>query len=250
MKENTADTLYFDDISIGDTHLTGGRTVTEADIVNFDGLSGDFQALHMDETYAAATQHGKRIAHGLLVIAMTSGLVARLALQQRLERAIVGLLGIECRFLKPVFIGDTITVSVEVIEKTEGRKPDRGTVALRRMVRNQHAEPISIAPGLVEASMPDQPKLLNVSGDMHGGMLMSGLDFVMSAAARSNYTEGLAVSTINMTTIEGARGPLKLTARCLRQGRFIAFCEAEAKDSAGRTVARCSGTFSVRAKTP
>jgi acyl dehydratase len=129
--------LWFEDLRAGDSFMTGGRTVTEADVVNFAGLSGDFHSLHMDETYAAATPLKRRIAHGMLVVSMTAGLVARLPIMRGLERSTIGLAGVDCRFLRPTFIGDTIRVQLEVVETQEGRKPDRGTVAMRRRVMNQ-----------------------------------------------------------------------------------------------------------------
>jgi acyl dehydratase len=133
---------YFDDVQLGERFESGGRTVTEADIVGFAGLSGDFHSLHMDAEYAAKTPHGQRIAHGLLVLSMMSGLAARLPIMRAIERATLGVAGIECRFLKPVFIGDTIRVQVEIAGKTPGRKPDRGTLAMRRTALNQRGEAV------------------------------------------------------------------------------------------------------------
>ena len=72
-------TLYFDDLSVGDQFKTVARTIAEADIVNFAGLSGDFNALHTDAEFAATTPHGQRIAHGLLVLAIASRLATRLS---------------------------------------------------------------------------------------------------------------------------------------------------------------------------
>ncbi|TFZ02818.1 acyl dehydratase [Ramlibacter henchirensis] len=132
--------IHFEDLATGQSFTTGGRTVTEADVVNFAGLSGDFHSLHMDETFAAGTPHGRRIAHGMLIVSMTAGLVARLPLMRGLERTTIGLASVNCRFLRPTFIGDTIRVRVEVQEKQEGRKPDRGSVVLRRSVTNQNDE--------------------------------------------------------------------------------------------------------------
>ncbi len=134
--------LFLDDLQAGARYRTGGRTVSEADVVNFAGLSGDFHALHMDETFAAGTVHKGRIAHGMLVVAMTAGLVARLRVMRGLERTTLGLAGIDgLRFLKPTFIGDTITVELEVVEARPSQsKPDRGTLVMRRSVRNQRDE--------------------------------------------------------------------------------------------------------------
>lgn len=134
--------LYFEDINAGDACTSGGRTVTEADVVNFAGVSGDFHVLHMDETYAANTAHGRRIAHGMLVVAMTAGLVVRLPLMRGIERSTLGLAGVNLRFLEPTFIGDTIHVELSVAEVRESRKPDRGVVVMRRSVLNQRNTPV------------------------------------------------------------------------------------------------------------
>lgn len=134
--------LWFDDITPGDAFVSPGRTVTEADIVAFAGLSGDFHSLHMDETFAAATPHGRRIAHGMLIVAMSAGLAAKLPFMRFIERSTLGLSSVTCRFLKPVFIGDTVHVRLEVASATPGRKPDRGTVVVRRVIVNQHGVPV------------------------------------------------------------------------------------------------------------
>lgn len=134
--------MCFDDVPVGATFTTGGRTVTDADVVNFAGLSGDFHSLHMDETFAASTTHGRRLAHGMLVVSMTAGLVAKLPLMGLLERTTLGLVGVECKFLKPTFIGDTIRVVLHVVEKTESRKLDRGAVVMRRTVLNQNGDAV------------------------------------------------------------------------------------------------------------
>jgi acyl dehydratase len=130
--------LWFEDVQTGDSFASPGRTVTEADVVAFAGLSGDFHSLHMDATYAAATLHGQRIAHGMLIVAISAGLVAKLPFMRFIERSTLGLSALACRFLKPVFIGDTVHVRLEVAQKLPGRKPDRGTLILRRTITNQH----------------------------------------------------------------------------------------------------------------
>jgi len=142
VKELENRVLYFEDMTVGDRFETGGRTVTEGDIVAFAGLSGDFHSLHMDAEYAAKTPHGQRIAHGLLILSMSSGLTQRLPLMRFIERSTIGLAGIDCKFLKPTFIGDTVHVALEVVEKIPGKKPDRGTVAMKRSVINQHGETV------------------------------------------------------------------------------------------------------------
>ena len=135
-------TLYYDDLHVGERFRTAGRTVTEADIVSFAGLSGDFNALHTDAEFAAGTPHGQRIAHGLLVLAMASGLSSRLPLMKLIEKAILGLAALECKWLKPTCIGDTLHVEVEIAEKEPSRKPDRGTLVMKRTAVNQRGETV------------------------------------------------------------------------------------------------------------
>ncbi len=134
--------LCFEDLRAGDRFETAGRTITEADIVNFAGLSADYNALHVDAQFAAGTAHGGRIAHGLLVLAIASGLCTRLPMMKFLEPSIIGLANLECRWLKPSKIGDTIHVVLSIEDKLEGRKPDRGTLVMKRTAINQHGDPV------------------------------------------------------------------------------------------------------------
>ena len=131
---------YFEDLEIGAAFDSPTRTVTEADVVNFACLSADFNRLHVDAEYAKGSAYGQRIAHGLLVLAVMSGLVTRMQLNPHLEPSLMGLLDIQCRFPKPTFIGDTLRVRVEAAAKNETSKPDRGVVAFHRHVLNQRGE--------------------------------------------------------------------------------------------------------------
>ncbi|MDX5361563.1 MAG: MaoC family dehydratase N-terminal domain-containing protein [Alphaproteobacteria bacterium] len=135
--------VYFDTLEVGERFVSEGRTVTERDIIAFAGLSGDFNALHIDAEYAATTQHGQRIAHGLLVLSIASGLSTQMPVMKFMSSTIVGLANLECRWLKPTFIGDTIHVVLEVTEKVPSRsKPDRGTLVLSRKAVNQRGETV------------------------------------------------------------------------------------------------------------
>jgi acyl dehydratase len=129
--------LYFDDLSAGFSCMSAGRTVTEADIVAFAGLSGDYNQLHVDQQFAEKTVHGARIAHGLLVLSILSGLSTRTPLMQGLGETIVGLANLECRFKKPTRIGDTIHVRITVADLKTTSKGDRGIVVLNREAINQ-----------------------------------------------------------------------------------------------------------------
>jgi acyl dehydratase len=136
----SAEPCWFEDLEVGAAFDSPTRTVTEADVVNFACLSADFNRLHVDAEYAKQQPFGQRIAHGLLVLSVMSGLVTRMQLNTHLEPNLLGLLDIQCRFPKPTFIGDTLRVRVEVVDKTETSKRDRGVVAFRRQVLNQRGE--------------------------------------------------------------------------------------------------------------
>ena len=126
---------HFDELEEGDEFLTVSRTVTEADIVNFCGVSGDFNQLHTDVEFAANTPFGQRIAHGMCGLAIASGCLNRSGL---IEGTTVAFKAIrEWRFRSPIFIGDTIYVKVEVKEKTDKGKPDRGLISFWLTVINQ-----------------------------------------------------------------------------------------------------------------
>jgi len=131
--------LYFEDFNIGDGIETDGRTITEADIVMFAGLSGDHYKLHTDEEYAKTTVFGTRIAHGLLVLSVASGLSMQLGFMSGTVEAFMGL---EWQFRRPVFIGDTIRVRAEVKEKKEARRLGGGLVTLKVSVVNQKDETV------------------------------------------------------------------------------------------------------------
>jgi len=131
------DRQYFDDIRVGDEYVSPGRTVTEADIVAFAGLSGDYNVLHTDAEYMRSSIFGERIAHGLLGLAIQSGLGTRATPR---PFATMAFLGLRWRFKAPIKIGDTIKVRIKVTDKRETSKPDRGIVVLQRTVVNQRGE--------------------------------------------------------------------------------------------------------------
>ncbi len=125
----------FEDLAIGDTHETHARTITEADIVNFAGVSGDFNDLHTDAETMADSEFGGRIAQGALVFSVLTGLLW----QSRSEHDLVAFYGVDrLRFLAPVYPGDTIRVGTEVLEKEERDHPSaRGIVRYEAEVLNQ-----------------------------------------------------------------------------------------------------------------
>lgn len=129
--------LYYEDFQIGDSIESGRRTITEADIVNFAGLSGDFYELHTDEEYARNTIFGTRIAHGMLVLSIATGLMMQLGF---LKGTVEAFRGVEWQFRRPVFIGDTVRVRAEVEAKKVARRLGGGIVTLRVAVLNQKDE--------------------------------------------------------------------------------------------------------------
>jgi len=133
---------YFEDLNVGDKSISSARTVTEADIVNFAGLSGDYNTIHIDREFAQQTPYKQRIAHGILVISIGSGLFTNSDLNISMRKNVIALMEIKCRFLKPVFIGDTIHVEAVITEKKETKKSDRGIVIMERTICNQKDEAV------------------------------------------------------------------------------------------------------------
>ncbi|WP_267643654.1 MaoC/PaaZ C-terminal domain-containing protein [Haloarchaeobius amylolyticus] len=113
--------MHFEDIAVGDTLTTAGRTITEADLVNFAGVSGDFNHLHTDAASMADSDFGERIAHGALVFSMMTGLLWQ---ARDADSGLVALYGVDrVRFRNPAFVGDTIHVETEVVEKERREHP-------------------------------------------------------------------------------------------------------------------------------
>ncbi len=132
---------YFEDINVGDHWTTPARTVEAADIINFAGISSDWNPLHTDEEYAKKI-FGGRIAHGLLVLAIASGLTARGGSLRDTEDTIIAFLGISSlKFMNPTRIGDTIHLEEEIVNKRETKSPERGVVTCKWTVKNQKGEP-------------------------------------------------------------------------------------------------------------
>ena len=125
---------YFNTLHVGDRQFTRGRTITEADLVNFAGLTGDYYALHTDAEYARTTRFGERIAHGMLVLSYTLGLF------DLRSEAIIAFYGMDqLRFVRPVKIGDTIRADLAVIA-LDSRDDTTGLMTARLEVKNQVEE--------------------------------------------------------------------------------------------------------------
>ena len=128
----------WEDFVLGEHFTSGGRTVTESDILAFAGLSGDFYPLHVDEEFARESSFGGRIAHGVLTLALAVGQVVLTGVYGEAINALAGIDNV--RAVAPVHIGDTLRTDVEVIDKRETRRPDRGLVTLSYRVSNQRHE--------------------------------------------------------------------------------------------------------------
>jgi acyl dehydratase len=144
---------YFEDFKEGMELCSQGRTMTEADIVNFSGFSGDFNPLHTDVEYASKGMFGERIAHGMCGFSMAIGLMVRLNI---FEGTIVAFYGIdEWRFLAPIKTGDTIHSVGKVVGKKESKKEGQGMVTFMVDVVNQNGT--SVMGGQVKVIIKKRP---------------------------------------------------------------------------------------------
>ncbi len=129
--------LYFEDYTTGDSVTSQGRTVTEADIVSFAALSGDWNAIHVDAEYAKKGMFGERIAHGMLGLSIATGLAARLGF---IDETIIAFIGMEWKFRGAIKIGDTIRMCATVAEKKAAPRMGGGLVTFGVEVINQRDE--------------------------------------------------------------------------------------------------------------
>lgn len=124
----------FDEFMVDEEIVSGARTVTETDVVNFACLSGDFQPEHMNEEHARKGPMEARIAHGLLVLSIATGLLNQTG---AFEGTSIAILEVTARFLKAVKFGDTIRAIQKIMAKKQTSKPDRGLLTTRITVLNQ-----------------------------------------------------------------------------------------------------------------
>ncbi|MDG3005252.1 MaoC family dehydratase [Paludisphaera mucosa] len=138
MTRHRATVLGFNDLVVGDEWESAGRTVTEADVATFAGLSGDFNALHVDHAWAAKGPFGRPVAHGLLGLALASGLASTAPRMDTLAFLAV----LEWKFLLPIAFGDTVRV-VSTVESIEPQSRGRRAVVIwRRRLLNQDDRPV------------------------------------------------------------------------------------------------------------
>lgn len=132
-------TIYYEDFELNTVRYTNGRTITETDIVIHAGQSGDFFPHHMDEEWCKTQPFKRRMAHGTLVftvaVGLTAGSINPVSMTYGYEKI---------RFTKPVFIGDTIRVKVQINQLKDHKKPGFGLVSELLEVTNQHQELVMI----------------------------------------------------------------------------------------------------------
>lgn len=126
---------YYEEFELNEVRQTKGRTITETDIVIHAGQSGDFFPHHMDEEWCKTQPFGKRIAHGTLIFTVAIGLTAEFINEVSMTYGYERL-----RFIKPVFISDTIKVTVTIKDKKDHKKPEFGLITELVECFNQHNE--------------------------------------------------------------------------------------------------------------
>ncbi|MFJ8246840.1 MaoC/PaaZ C-terminal domain-containing protein [Peribacillus asahii] len=129
---------YFEEYSIGETWQSKGRTITESDLVMFSAFSGDWYSLHSDAEYAKGTQFEQRIAHGMAILSITTGLVT---FEPGIVVAFYGM--DKVRFTNPTFIGDTIHLNAKVIDLKD-RSQSQGLVTVLQEVKKQTGETVAV----------------------------------------------------------------------------------------------------------
>lgn len=135
-----ADKSFLEDYRVGEKLVSPARTITETDIVQFAGLTGDWHPLHTDTGYAAASPFGERIAHGMLVLSIGSALIFRLGPHVFLPKSFIAFYGMEkVRFVNPTKIGDTLHMECEVAA-IEIKDATRGVLVWHGRILNQRGE--------------------------------------------------------------------------------------------------------------
>jgi acyl dehydratase len=142
---------YYDDLAVGDRFTTPSRTVTETDLTMFAMLSSDWNQIHTDVEFARETAYGQRVVHGLLGLSLLTGLMDRTG---TFSGSAIAMLGIrDWRFLRPVFVGDTLHGVIEIVSMRKTSKGDRGIVDRKLSLINQREEVVQ------EGHMPTMLRL-------------------------------------------------------------------------------------------
>ncbi len=132
---------FFSDFVVGHRYLSGGRTVTESDVVLFAGLSGDYNPLHTDATFAAQTPFKQRIAHGMLSTSISTGLGQTLGI---FEGTTIALMSQTFHYKAPVFFGDTIRLALTVDSATPSSKGGKGVIVFSSEILKQDDSVVNV----------------------------------------------------------------------------------------------------------
>lgn len=130
---------YFEQFKVGDELVTAARTITETDIVRFAGLTGDYNQIHTDAEYAAQDTFGQRVAHGMLVQSIATGLAV---LSGIIEGTVLAFREQTAKFSLPVFIGDTVHVELKITETKALPRLGGGNINMKYAVYNQHGKAV------------------------------------------------------------------------------------------------------------
>lgn len=131
-------TLYYEDIEIGRKFTSSGRTISEADNTFHCMTTGDWNPIHCNEEYAKTTPYGQRIVGGLFGLSLITGAMTQWGV---FEKSAIGMLNVRDWIFKlPIFIGDTITIEMEIVDKRLTSRGDRGILQRRFDLRNQRQE--------------------------------------------------------------------------------------------------------------
>lgn len=143
---------YFEEVEVGQTMVTRGRTITETDIVSFAALTGDYNPMHTDAEYMKTHAMKQRVAHGMLTLSYAVGQLYQLGF---MERTVMAFRGLEMKFSLPVYIGDTIHVRLTVKEKKEMKRLGGGIVIAEVKIVNQDGK--TVQSGSLELLMASRP---------------------------------------------------------------------------------------------
>lgn len=157
--------IFYEDFEVGKSYLSPGRTISEADVVNFAAFSGDWFPLHTDEEYSKKGPFQGRIAHGLLGLALTEGLKFRIP--EFLGAAYVASLYWNYSFTNPIRLGDTVSLKVQILSKRDTKNPERGLVVEYVSMINQRGEVVGEGEHGLLVSKRQYGEANPASGDNH-----------------------------------------------------------------------------------
>lgn len=133
---------YFEDYEIGKSFISSPRTITEEDILQFANLTGDFHPTHFDEDFAKRSFYGEKVSHGLLNLSIAMGMMNEWEYR---AKSIMAFIKLDCHFLRPCKINDSIHAKTSILSKKEWKRPDKGVVLFGLEIINQRGEVVAEA---------------------------------------------------------------------------------------------------------